>query len=187
VGGAIQPNVPARGATARSGAMQAVEHFDAEWGGVLPASSESIVRYLAACGAQLSGNTLRAHLAAFAQWHQQPDLPTPSAPKRPMMSVAGVANPVHSAYRVALGISVYGLSFTAVMPGITVFTSRSKKCESVGIRISAPSMFHRNMNVSKILMSAWNLIGDQAQPTTRAAKVTPTRPTTRPVKDNAFW
>lgn len=50
---------------------QAIEHFEVEWGGMLPASSESIVRYLAAYGAQLSSNTLRTHLAALAQWHLQ--------------------------------------------------------------------------------------------------------------------
>lgn len=32
---------------------QAIEHFEVEWGGGLPASSENIVRYLAAYGPQL--------------------------------------------------------------------------------------------------------------------------------------
>ena len=50
---------------------QAVEHFEVEWGGMLPASSESVVCYLAAYGARLSSSTLRTHLAALAQWHQQ--------------------------------------------------------------------------------------------------------------------
>ena len=44
-----------------------------------------------------------------------------------------------------------------------------------------PSMFHRNMNASRIPMSAWNLIGDQAQVTTPAASVKPTSATMRPV------
>lgn len=50
---------------------QAIEHFEGEWGGLLPASSISVVRYLAAYGARLSASTLRTHLAALAQWHQQ--------------------------------------------------------------------------------------------------------------------
>lgn len=48
--------------------QQALEHFEAGWGGFLPASSDSIVRYLAA-HAELSISTLRGHLAALARWH----------------------------------------------------------------------------------------------------------------------
>ena len=61
---------------------QAVEHFEVEWGGVLPASSESVVHYLAAYGAQLSSNTLRTHLAALAQWHQQYGFDDPTKASR---------------------------------------------------------------------------------------------------------
>ena len=42
-------------------------------------------------------------------------------------------------------------------------------------------MFQTNMNVSRIPMSAWNLIGENAQVTTPAASVTPTSATTLPV------
>lgn len=47
-------------------------------------------------------------------------------------------------------------------------------------------MFHRNMKVSSMPMSAWNLMGDQTQATTPAARVMPTSPTTRPVKATAW-
>ncbi|WP_162874726.1 site-specific integrase [Pseudomonas viridiflava] len=50
---------------------QAVEHFESEWGGFLPASSESVVRYLAEHAELLSVGTLRTHLAALAQWHKK--------------------------------------------------------------------------------------------------------------------
>ncbi|UZS66456.1 site-specific integrase [Pseudomonas syringae] len=49
---------------------QAVKHFEEEWGGLLPASSESVVRYLAEHAELLSNSTLRTHLAALAQWHK---------------------------------------------------------------------------------------------------------------------
>ena len=39
----------------------------------------------------------------------------------------------------------------------------SRKCDSAGISTSAPIMFHTNMNVSRMPMSAWNLIGENAQ------------------------
>jgi len=43
-------------------------HYEVGWGGFLPASSDSIVRYLAE-HAELSISTLRGHLAALARWH----------------------------------------------------------------------------------------------------------------------
>ncbi|APC18316.1 recombinase [Pseudomonas frederiksbergensis] len=49
---------------------QALAHYEAGWGGFLPASSESIVRYLAEHAESLSISTLRGHLAALARWHQ---------------------------------------------------------------------------------------------------------------------
>jgi integrase len=61
---------------------QAVEHFEVEWGGMLPASSESVVCYLAAYGARLSSSTLRTHLAALAQWHQQHGFDDPTKASR---------------------------------------------------------------------------------------------------------
>ncbi|MBK5413370.1 tyrosine-type recombinase/integrase [Pseudomonas sp. TH31] len=48
--------------------QQALAHYEVSWGGFLPASSESIVRYLAE-HADLSINTLRGNLAALARWH----------------------------------------------------------------------------------------------------------------------
>ena len=55
--------------TTRRSYAAAVRHFEVEWGGCLPASSEVIARYLAHYGAQLSANTLAQRLAALARWH----------------------------------------------------------------------------------------------------------------------
>jgi integrase len=61
---------------------QAVAHFEGEWGGLLPASSESVVRYLAEHAELLSSSTLRTHLAALAQWHKRHGFLDPTkAPK----------------------------------------------------------------------------------------------------------
>ncbi|CAJ0884947.1 MULTISPECIES: DNA-binding protein [Ralstonia] len=49
--------------------QSAVRHFEVEWGGFLPASADSIARYLAPHAQTLSINTLRQRLAALAQWH----------------------------------------------------------------------------------------------------------------------
>jgi hypothetical protein len=84
VGARFSRTLPARGAQRQYERRyaQAVEHFETEWGGVLPASSESVVRYLAAYGAQLSSDTLRTHLAALAQWQQQYGFDDPTKASR---------------------------------------------------------------------------------------------------------
>lgn len=62
--------------------QQTIEHFEGAWGGLLPASSEGVVRYLADHAEQLSSNTLRTHLAALAQWHKSHGFVDPTkAPK----------------------------------------------------------------------------------------------------------
>ncbi|ALU61024.1 MULTISPECIES: site-specific integrase [Pseudomonas] len=47
----------------------AIEHFEVTWGGFLPATSESVARYLASHAGTLSVNTLKLRLSALAQWH----------------------------------------------------------------------------------------------------------------------
>ncbi len=47
----------------------AVRHFEVEWEGLLPATTESISRYLADYAATLSLNTLQHRLAALSRWH----------------------------------------------------------------------------------------------------------------------
>lgn len=56
----------------------AIEHFEVTWGGLLPATSDSIVRYLADHAETLSLNTLRLRLAALAQWHASQGFPDPT-------------------------------------------------------------------------------------------------------------
>lgn len=48
----------------------AIEHFEVQWGGLLPASSESVARYLAEHAELLAASTLAQRLAALADWHR---------------------------------------------------------------------------------------------------------------------
>ena len=48
----------------------ALRHFEVEWGGHLPATPDSVARYLAAYAGQLAVSTLRHRLAALAAWHR---------------------------------------------------------------------------------------------------------------------
>ena len=58
--------------------QSAVRHFETEWGGFLPATADSIARYLADHAETLSINTLRQRIAALAQWHIDQGFPDPT-------------------------------------------------------------------------------------------------------------
>ncbi|RRV10764.1 hypothetical protein EGJ27_03915 [Pseudomonas sp. v388] len=61
----------------------AIEHFEVVWGGFLPATSDSIARYLVHYAGSLSVNTLKVRLSALAQWHASQGFPDPT--KAPMV------------------------------------------------------------------------------------------------------
>lgn len=56
----------------------AVRHFEIDWGGFLPATADSVARYLADHAESLSINTLRQRLAALSQWHIDQGFPDPT-------------------------------------------------------------------------------------------------------------
>lgn len=65
-------------ANTRKSYRAGVEHYEASWGGFLPATSDSIARYLADHAESLSLNTLRQRLAALASWHNEQGFPDPT-------------------------------------------------------------------------------------------------------------
>lgn len=67
-------------ANSRRSYAAAVRHFEVEWGGFLPASVESIARYLAQHADLLSIATLRQRLAALSRWHQDHGFADTKAP-----------------------------------------------------------------------------------------------------------
>ena len=56
----------------------AVEHFEVTWGGFLPATADSVARYLADHAERLSAATLKQRLAALARWHRDQGFPDPT-------------------------------------------------------------------------------------------------------------
>ncbi|WP_342624507.1 site-specific integrase [Pseudomonas alkylphenolica] len=96
----------ARRASTERRYAQAIAHFEAEWGGLLPASSESVVRYLTHYGDQLTTSTLRVHLAALARWHQQLGFSDPTKTSRVRDTLKGIQalhpQPVKQAEALAL-------------------------------------------------------------------------------------
>lgn len=65
-------------ANTRRSYASAIRHFEVEWGGLLPASIDTLAKYLAEHGGVLSLNTLRHRLAALSRWHQEHGFPDPT-------------------------------------------------------------------------------------------------------------
>lgn len=65
-------------ANTRRSYVSAIRHFEVEWGGLLPATIDSIARYLAEHADSLSLNTLKHRLAALSRWHQEHGFPDPT-------------------------------------------------------------------------------------------------------------
>lgn len=56
----------------------AIEHFEVEWGGYLPATGDGIVKYLANYAGKHAISTLKQRLAALSQWHVSQGFPDPT-------------------------------------------------------------------------------------------------------------
>ena len=56
----------------------ALRHYEEEWGGLLPATADSVSRYLTDHADTLSVNTLKQRLAALAKWHNDQGFPDPT-------------------------------------------------------------------------------------------------------------
>ena len=62
----------------RQSYQSAIRDFELEWGGFLPATPDSIARYLANRADKHAVNTLRQRLAALAKWHLDQGFPDPT-------------------------------------------------------------------------------------------------------------
>lgn len=62
----------------RKSYQSAIRDFEVEWGGFLPATPDSVARYLADRAGKHAVNTLRQRLAALAQWHLDQGFPDPT-------------------------------------------------------------------------------------------------------------
>ena len=62
----------------RKSYQSALRDFEVEWGGFLPATPDSVARYLADRAGKHAVNTLRQRFAALAQWHLDQGFPDPT-------------------------------------------------------------------------------------------------------------
>ncbi|VUD46558.1 Tyrosine recombinase XerD [Thalassocella blandensis] len=69
----------------------AIEHFESHWGGFLPATADSVARYLVDYANTLSVNTLRQRLAGLAAWHLDQGFPDPTKAPHVKKVLKGIA------------------------------------------------------------------------------------------------
>lgn len=62
----------------RKSYRSAIEHYEVHWGGLLPATSSQIARYLTDYAERLSSSTLKQRLSALAGWHIEQGFPDPT-------------------------------------------------------------------------------------------------------------
>ena len=74
----------------------ALRHFEQAWGGLLPANSEMIARYLADNADALSVTTLQQRLAALSSWHTENGFVDPTRSPRVRQVMKGIRS-VHGA------------------------------------------------------------------------------------------
>lgn len=70
---------------------QAVDHYRIAWGGVLPASELSIVRFLAEHATKLAVSTLKLRLAGLAHWHRENGFTDPTKGPEVKKVMKGIA------------------------------------------------------------------------------------------------
>lgn len=69
----------------------AIEHFEGHWGGFLPATADSVARYLVDHANTLSVNTLRQRLAGLAAWHLEQGFLDPTKAPHVKKVLKGIA------------------------------------------------------------------------------------------------
>lgn len=74
----------------------AIRHFEQEWQGLLPATPDTVARYLADQATSVSINTLRLRLAGLSRWHTDHGFPDPTKAK----VVAQVLKGIRSAHSI---------------------------------------------------------------------------------------
>lgn len=62
----------------RKSYRSAIDHYEVHWGGLLPATSNQIARYLTDYADSLSASTLKQRLSALASWHTDQGFPDPT-------------------------------------------------------------------------------------------------------------
>lgn len=67
-----------------------IRHFQ-NWGGQLPATTESLLRYLNTYAATLNPRTLSRHITAIKQWHRYQNFPDPTLSPTVQKTLTGIA------------------------------------------------------------------------------------------------
>lgn len=91
----------------------ALQHFEVTWGGLLPATGDSVARYLADHAGILAVNTLKHRLAALAKWHIEHGFVDPTRAPRVRQVLKGIKAHHGSQERQALPLQLTQLGQVA--------------------------------------------------------------------------
>ncbi|WP_053981809.1 site-specific integrase [Marinagarivorans algicola] len=110
----------------------AVEHFEVSWGGFLPATADSVARYLVCYAERLSVNTLRQKLAGLAAWHRDQGFPDPTKAPHVRKVLKGIAELHPVTPKQAKPISLNHLTqLVAALDGATQNQERTQALQAI--------------------------------------------------------
>lgn len=125
----------------------AVEHFEVTWGGFLPATADSIARYLADYAEQHSISTLRQRLAALGQWHTSQGFPDPTKAPLVRQMLKGI-RAVHPAeQRQAAALTLEHLQQT-----ISTLHARAEQAQR---EHCLPTLLRARRDIALLLIGFW--------------------------------
>lgn len=114
----------------------AVRHFEIEWQGFLPATADSIARYLSHYAEQLSINTLRQRLAGLARWHSDQGFPDPTKAPLVRKVMKGIMTKHRTVERQALPLQLQQLEQVIAWLNRSIAEAESKNDQLACLRCS---------------------------------------------------
>lgn len=68
-----------------------IKHYRVEWGGLLPATKDAVIQYIATYAKTLKVSTLRQRISALSKWHKEQGFPDPTGYADVKKALKGVA------------------------------------------------------------------------------------------------
>lgn len=114
----------------------ALRHFEVTWGGLLPATTQSVTNYLVAHATSLSINTLRQRLAALSHWHQTHGFSDPTAAAVVKRTLKGIQtlHPAHEKRAEPLQLTTVAQVTDWLESAITAADTRGDRADALRCR-----------------------------------------------------
>lgn len=114
----------------------AIRHFEVEWRGLLPATADSVARYLADHATTHSINTLRHRLAALSRWHADQGFPDPTKSPIVRQVLKGIRSVHPAAEKRARPLQLENLQQTSDWLDLCITNARTRGDQTNVMRLS---------------------------------------------------